>query len=131
MGGPELAYAGAMNEALPFMRAEAQSVDLKALITYEKAGILSRTLFSDERLRVVFFSISQGQELTEHTNARRAFVQVVDGSCLFLYNGDWRRLETGSFLHMPPRHPHAVKADQGPCSFLLILEGLGGAEEQD
>jgi len=30
-------------------------------------GILSRTLFNDEKLKVVLFGFAQGEELSEHT----------------------------------------------------------------
>ena len=36
-------------------------------------------------------------------------------------SGRWQRLEAGMFLHMPPNHPHAVRAGAGPFSMLLTL----------
>lgn len=85
------------------------------------AGIVSRTLVQSPELRVVLFSFDQGQELTAHSSKRRALVQVLSGACEFFFNGNWSRLEAGTLLHMPPDHPHAVRAGHGPFTMLLTL----------
>ena len=107
--------------SLPIAPENAVTVDLSALRQFAEAGIVSRTLFAGESLRVVLFGIAKGQELSEHTSSRRAFVQILSGDCSFKSNGEWRRMQTGELLHMPPGHAHAVKADLCDCSFLLTL----------
>src|SRR6266581_1350489 len=42
-------------------------------------GILSRTVFQDERLKAVVFGFGQGQELSEHTAAKPALLFFVKG----------------------------------------------------
>ena len=42
-------------------------------------GTLSRILYRDDRLRVVGFAFDGGQELTEHTAAVPALIQVLTG----------------------------------------------------
>jgi quercetin dioxygenase-like cupin family protein len=104
---------------LPADRASALA--LKSVTEISAAGIVSRTLVQSPELRVVLFSFDQGQELTAHTSKRRALVQVLSGACEFLFNGEWTRLDAGMLLHMPPEHPHAVRASQGPFTMLLTL----------
>ena len=92
------------------------------------AGIVSRTLVQSPELRVVLFSFDQGQELTAHTSKRRALVQVLSGACEFFFNDTWTLLDAGMALHMPPGHPHAVRAAHGPFTMLLTLGAEGAAK---
>jgi quercetin dioxygenase-like cupin family protein len=85
------------------------------------SGIVSRTLLQCPEFRVVLFAFAEGQELTAHTNRHRALVQILTGVCDFFFAGKWQRLEAGEFLHLPPNHPHAVRAAAGPFSMLLTL----------
>lgn len=85
------------------------------------AGIVSRTLLQTPELRVVLFAFADGQELTSHTSRRRAVVQVLEGACDFFFAGAWHRLERGAVLHLPPAHPHAVRAAAGAFTMLLTL----------
>lgn len=100
---------------------DAQSLKLSEAAQVSPAGVVSRTLLQAPDVRVVLFTFAEGQELTSHTNRRRALVQVLEGACDFLFGGKWQRLEAGSFLHLPPNHPHAVRASAGPFSMLLTL----------
>ncbi|HWL16185.1 MAG TPA: cupin domain-containing protein [Opitutus sp.] len=86
------------------------------------ASIVSRALLTTAEARVTFFSFAAGQELTAHTNARRALVQILSGACDFFYAGEWQRLAAGTLLHLPPHHPHAVRASE-PFTMLLTLCG--------
>lgn len=110
-----------MTAELPLSANEAKCLALPKETHRVEAGIVSRTLLNADSLRVVLFSIAADQELTEHTSTRRALVHILEGSCDFLFNGSWTRLESGGLLHMPPGHVHAVKAHDKGCVFLLTL----------
>lgn len=112
-----------MTATLPIAPNMAQALALGDLLQYADAGIVSRTLYTSDTLRVVLFAFAPGQELTEHTNGRRALVQVIAGRCQFKFNDRWEWLEQGALLHLPPRHPHALKATDGRCALLLTLHG--------
>ncbi len=112
-----------MTTKLPIAASEARALVLKDLLQFADSGIVSRTLMSTETLRVVLFAFAPGQELTEHTSGRRALVQVLEGRCHFKFDGAWQWLEQGTLLHMPPGHPHALKASDGACAILLTLHG--------
>lgn len=99
----------------------AEALSLAENLHYSDAGIVSRTLLQTPGLRVVLFAFAAGQELTAHSSRRRAWVQVLEGECDFFYAGAWQRLRSGSVLHLPPSHPHAVRAVAGPFAMLLTL----------
>ena len=48
-------------------------------------------------------------------------MQVLAGACDFFFAGQWQRLEAGTLLHLPPAHPHAVRAGAGAFTMLLTL----------
>jgi quercetin dioxygenase-like cupin family protein len=100
---------------------EAQALELAGAVQVSASGIVSRTLLQSPEIRVVLFTIADGQELTAHSSRRRALVQILEGSCEFFFNGKWQPLAAGMFLHLPPNHPHAVRAVSGPFSMLLTL----------
>jgi len=105
--------------------APARAIPLPDVTQTSPAGIVSRTVLQAPDVRVVLFSFAEGQELTSHTNRRRALVQILDGECDFQFGGEWQRLKAGTLLHLPPNDPHAVRAGAGPFSMLLTL----GAED--
>jgi quercetin dioxygenase-like cupin family protein len=100
---------------------QANALVLADVADVSPAGIVSRTLVQSPEVRVVLFSFDRGQELTSHTSRRRALVQVLSGACEFFFNGNWSRLDAGMLLHLPPDHPHAVRAAHGPFVMLLTL----------
>jgi quercetin dioxygenase-like cupin family protein len=99
----------------------AQALVLAEAAQISGAGIVSRTVLQTPELRVVLFGFDAGQELTAHTSRRRAVVQVLTGACEFQFNGAWQRLDAGALLHLPPNHPHAVRATLGAFTMLLTL----------
>lgn len=105
----------------------AASLQLKDAIQVFESGIVSRTVLQTSEIRAVLFTFSNAQELTSHTSRRRALVYIVDGECDFFFAGKWQRLIAGALVHLPPHHPHAVRAAHGPFSMLLTL-GVESAE---
>lgn len=101
--------------------AHARTLVLAESTQVSPAGIVSRTLLQTPEVRVVLFSLAEGQELTTHTSRRRAIVQVIEGAGEFLFEGEWHLLPAGTLLHLPPDHPHAVRATHGAFSMLLTL----------
>ncbi len=110
-----------MNPRTLFPADEARVLELASATQSSPAGIVSRTLLQTPELRVVLFAFAEGQELTGHRSKRRALAQVLEGECEFQFNGTWNRLAAGALLHLPPEHPHAVRAHAGPFSMLLTL----------
>jgi quercetin dioxygenase-like cupin family protein len=122
-------YDRGMDKSTLLPANEARELKLGDAIRTAPAGIVSRTVLRSDAIRVVLFAFAEGQELTPHSSSRRALVHILDGGCDFLFAGEWRRLEAGTFLHMPPNHPHAVRASQGPFTMLLTLAAEAGSAE--
>jgi quercetin dioxygenase-like cupin family protein len=99
----------------------AQTLKVADALQYSSSSVVSRTLLQTPEVRVVLFAFSDEQELKPHVNNRRAFIQILEGVCSFLFVERWQRLEAGTFLHLPPGHPHAVRASEGPFAMLLTL----------
>ena len=51
--------------------------DLAKEVRPPDKGILSRTLFSDDRLKAVLFGFAQGEELSEHTASMPAVLHFL------------------------------------------------------
>ena len=80
------------------------------LVAYQEGAVVSRILVKRETGNVTLFAFDAGQELSEHTTAFDALVQVVDGEAVITISGQPHRLRAGDTLLMPARQPHAVKA---------------------
>ena len=65
-------------------------LDLAQEVQPPDKGILSRTLFSDDRLKAVAFGFAQGEELSEHTASMPAVLQFLRGEANAA-GSRWRR----------------------------------------
>jgi quercetin dioxygenase-like cupin family protein len=95
-------------------------LDLAAEAAPPADGILSRTLFQDDRVKAVVFGFGAGQELSEHTAARPALLYFVQGQARLGLGDDTQEARPGTWVHMPPGLKHSIKA-QTPLVMLLVL----------
>lgn len=96
--------------------------DAAAELEIPDEGTLSRTLYEDSQVKVVVFGFDTDQELSEHTAAVPAVIQVMRGHLRLELDGDTVEAGPGSWTHMPARLPHAVHATE-PTVMLLTLLG--------
>ncbi|KUO20062.1 cupin domain-containing protein [Streptomyces dysideae] len=94
--------------------------DLATVLPLPEDGTLSRVLYRDDRLRVVGFAFSTGQELTEHTSALPVVIQVVRGHLELVLGEEKTEATPGSWVHLPARLPHTVRATE-PTLMLLTM----------
>jgi len=94
--------------------------DLAHQVETPADGTLSRTIYQDERLKVVLFSFSAGQELSEHTASTPAVMHFLSGESEVTLGGDTVAAGAGSWVHMPAQLPHSIRA-QSPVVMLLTL----------
>ena len=117
-GAPAGRRVMAMTAAATFI------ADLAAEVEIPTEGTLSRVVYKDDRLRLVLFAFDAGQELTEHTAAVPAVIQVLRGR-LELGLGDHTvTADSGSWAHLPARLPHSVVALEP--SVMLLTMHVGG-----
>lgn|SRR5574340_415444 len=83
-------------------------------------GILSRTLYNDERLKVVLFGFSEGQELSAHTAPMPAVIQILEGEAELTLGQDKMPAAAGAFIRMPPQLNHGIMA-RTPLKMLLLM----------
>jgi quercetin dioxygenase-like cupin family protein len=85
-------------------------------------SIVSRTLYSDPVVKVILFGFAPGQELSEHTSARRAMLHFLDGDAEVKLGDDTFPAKAGTFAYMPPHLPHSITA-RVETRMLLIQVG--------
>jgi quercetin dioxygenase-like cupin family protein len=83
-------------------------------------GILSRTVYQDDRVKAVVFGFGAGQELSEHTAAKPAILVFVSGEATVGLGDDVQEARAGTWVHMAPGLKHAIKA-RAPTVMLLVL----------
>ncbi len=92
----------------------AQQVDIPA------DGILSRTLYSDDQVKVVVFGFDAGQELSEHTASMPAILHIIQGEARLTLGDDPMEARAGAWVRMPPELRHSVQA-RTPVIMLLLM----------
>ncbi len=83
-------------------------------------SIISRTVYSDDQVKVVLFGFAQGQELSEHTASQPALLYFVQGEARLILGDDQMDAHPGTWVHMQPQLPHSVFA-RTPLVMLLVL----------
>lgn len=86
-------------------------------------SILSRTLFTDDALKVVFFGFAPGQELSEHTASVPAVIHILSGEGELMLGGERLEAAPGVWAHLPAHLPHSVRARTPLTLLLLMLRG--------
>ena len=94
--------------------------DLAQEVQPPDKGILSRTLFSDDRLKVVLFGFAQGEELSEHTASMPAVLHFLRGEATVTLGDDRHEVKPGTWVHMPTGLRHSVQT-RTPVVMLLML----------
>jgi quercetin dioxygenase-like cupin family protein len=94
--------------------------DLVKEVTIPTNGILSRTLYNDDQVKVVLFGFDAGQELSEHTAAMPAVLHIIQGEARLRLGEDSIDAGTGAWVHMPPQLAHGIYA-KTPLVMLLLL----------
>ena len=89
-------------------------------------GILSRTLFNDDHLKVVLFAFATGQELSEHTASTPASIQILKGEARLKLGNDSVEAKAGTWVHMPAQLRHSVRATTPLVMLLHLLKASEG-----
>lgn len=98
--------------------------DLAALVgEIQPDSIVSRSVHTDELVKVTLFGFAAGQELSEHTASKPAILQVLAGEGTFGLGGEVVEVGPGSFAHMPPHLPHTVTARTPLVLLLTMIKG--------
>ena len=100
--------------------------DLAHQVETPADGTLSRTIYQDERLKVVLFSFSAGQELSEHTASTPAIMHFLAGDAELTLGNDEVAAGAGSWVYMPAQLPHSIRAKSPVVMLLTLLKSSPG-----
>jgi quercetin dioxygenase-like cupin family protein len=96
--------------------------ELAAEVEPPADGTLSRTLYSDDHLKVVLFGFSAGQELSEHTSSMPAVLHFLKGEAEVTLGEDRLSARPGTWIHMPPNLRHSIHTNSPVVLLLLLLK---------
>jgi quercetin dioxygenase-like cupin family protein len=96
--------------------------DLAAEVEPPADGVLSRTLYNDDRLKVVLFGFSAGQELSEHTSSTPAVMHFLRGEAEVTLGDQRLPAHAGTWIHMPPNMRHSIRTSSPVVLLLLLLK---------
>jgi len=99
--------------------------DLAKQVDIPADGILSRTLYADEGVKVVLFGFDAGQELSEHTASTPAILHIVQGEVRLALGDDSVEAQAGAWVHMPPELKHSIYAKTPVVMLLLLIKTAG------
>jgi quercetin dioxygenase-like cupin family protein len=95
-------------------------LDLAKEVQPPDRGILSRTLFSDDRLKVVLFGFAQGEKPSEHTASMPAVLHFLRGEARLTLGDDTLEARPGTWVHMPKGLRLSIQA-RTPVVMLLLM----------
>jgi len=86
------------------------------------SGILSRTLYNDDRCKAVVFGFGQGEELSEHTASVPAIMHFLVAEARVTLGADTLDAKPGTWVHMPAGMRHSIKASAPTVMLLTMLK---------
>jgi len=96
--------------------------DLATEVEIPTEGILTRTIYQDDRVKAVIFGFDVGQELSEHTASMPAILSMIQGEAKITLAEDILEVEAGAWIHMDAQLPHSIQAKTPVIMLLLLLK---------
>ncbi len=93
---------------------------LAAEVQIPENGILSRTLYNDDHVKILVFGFAPGQELSAHTAPMAASLHLISGEAKLTLGEDVRDVQGGAFAHMQPQLTHGILA-KTPVVMMLVM----------
>jgi quercetin dioxygenase-like cupin family protein len=110
-----------MSERAPYGGAWTGNLD--DMVEFARDGIVSKTLVDEGPTKVVLFSFSPGQSLSEHTASVPASIHVLHGQASILLGDERYEAGPGSYVYMPAELRHAVDASENMVFLLTLHRG--------
>src|SRR5262245_36244601 len=88
-------------------------------------GILTRQIFDDDKLRVVLFTFSAGQRLSEHTASTTGLMHFLSGEASVTLGMDAITAGPGTWIRMEPGLAHSIVAKAPVVMLLVLFKGMG------
>jgi quercetin dioxygenase-like cupin family protein len=96
--------------------------DLARELAPPAEGFSSRLVYRDEQLKAMLFAFAAGAELAEHSAPLPAALQILQGEGTLTLGAETRHAAAGTWVHMPARLPHGIRAETPLVMLLLLLK---------
>jgi quercetin dioxygenase-like cupin family protein len=97
--------------------------DLREHTAVPERGILSTTLQTDDRSKIIQFVFAPGQELSAHTAPFPAILYFAKGEAALTLGDEHKDAAEGTLVHMAAHLPHGIKAKTEVVMLLVMLKG--------
>lgn len=87
-------------------------------------GTFTRALHNDDRIKVVWFGLAAGEELSEHATPMPAILHFVSGAAEVMLGTDRIEARPGTWVFLPAHLKHSIRV-QSPVVMLLTLIKVG------
>ncbi len=84
-------------------------------------SIVSRTIYSDDRVKVILFTFAAGQELSDHTSSSTAILHFISGNAKLKIAEDEIESKDQAWLYLPPNMPHSIYAITEVTMLLYLI----------
>lgn len=88
--------------------------------------VQARALFTDDHVKVLAFPFEAGQALAEHTAPHPVALHFLRGEADVTLGSDAVEARAGTWVHLPPRLPHSIRARTDTVMLLLVFQTDGG-----
>src|ERR1035437_9418191 len=85
-------------------------------------GILSRTLYNDDHVKILAFGFAAGEELSAHTAPLSASIYIHTGEARPTLVEDADDAQCGTLVHMAPQLTHGIFAKTPVIMLLQMYE---------
>jgi len=96
-------------------------LNLPSEIQAAPGQIVSKTLAQNKALTLTLFAFAKGEEISTHSSAGDAMVNVLSGKGKFTIDGKAYLVEAGESIVMPAEKPHAVYAEEDFKMLLIVI----------
>jgi len=85
-------------------------------------GTLSRTLYNDDKVKVLVFGFAPGQELSAHTAPMPATLYFAQGEAEVTLGEEKMNASAGTFVYMAPQLTHGILAKTATIMLLTMVK---------
>ncbi len=105
----------------------AHVAELVAQAPHPTEHVQARAVFTDEHVKVLAFPFEAGQALAEHTAPHPVALHFLSGEADVTLGPDAVEARAGTWIHLPPRLPHSIRARTDTVMLLFVFQPGGGA----
>ena len=94
-------------------------IDVRELISYSEASILSRVLLAG-KVNMTLFCMAAGTHISEHATSREGCAFVLEGTGVFHINAEAVVMRPGAMIPIPKDAKHSLHAAENTAVLLVL-----------